>query len=289
MKCLKATLSYFFDKGAQMVLLSVVPALLSALVFSPSAGLYFLMCFEDLNADSFASLYKQMHFLSYDFFWVGIIGLVLCFIVLALLFGIVDRHMRIGEFTVSFRRAKTRLNYNILTALKFGITAGVVFELCDVLLTLLYYAWARRFGSGAVWLVFALFSLIAVGLLLLFVMSAILLWSPFMLHTGLRTRDAFKMGWRQMSGRVFPSLVTLLVGMLPFIVVMTVVGAVTSSTVARVVLDGLAVAVGIPYYVTLMYVQFYDVTGAERMDLNKTDLWSKRVVRKDKKTLRDKK
>ena len=50
-----------------------------------------------------------------------------------------------------------------------------------------------------------------------------------------------------------------------------------------------AVAVGIPYYVTLMYVQFYDVTGAERMDLNKTDLWSKRVVRKDKKTLRDKK
>ena len=123
----------------------------------------------------------------------------------------------------------------------------------------------------------------------LFVMSGLLLWPPFMLHTGLRTRDAFKMGWRQMSGRVFPSLVTLLVGMLPFIVVMTVVGAVTSSTVARVVLDGLAVAVGIPYYVTLMYVQFYDVTGAERMDLNKTDLWSKRVVRKDKKTLRDKK
>ena len=31
MKCLKATLSYFFDKGAQMVLLAVVPALLSAL------------------------------------------------------------------------------------------------------------------------------------------------------------------------------------------------------------------------------------------------------------------
>ena len=198
--------------------------------------------------------------------------------------------MRIGEFTVSFRRAKTRLNYNILTALKFGITAGVVFERADVLLTLLYYAWARLFGSGAVWLVFALFSLIDSEIArLLFVMSAILLWSPFMLHTGLRTRDAFKMGWRQMSGRVFPSLVTLLVGMLPFVVVMTVVGAVTSSTVARVVLDGLAVAVGIPYYVTLMYVQFYDVTGAERMDLNKTDLWSKRVVRKDKKTLRDKK
>ena len=39
MKCLKATLSYFFDKGAQMVLLSVVPSLLAALLFSPSARL----------------------------------------------------------------------------------------------------------------------------------------------------------------------------------------------------------------------------------------------------------
>lgn len=289
MKCLKATLSYFFDKGAQMVLLSVVPALLSALVFSPSAGLYFLMCYKDLHADSFASLYKQMHFLSYDFFWVGIIGIVLCFFVIALLFGIVDRHMRIGEFTVSFRRAKTRINYNILTALRFGITAGVLFEVGDVLLTLLYYAWANLFGSGEAWLVFGILSWIAVCALLLFTMAAILLWPPFMLHTGLRSRDAFKMGWRQMSGRLPSSVFTMLVCLAPLVIVMSVVGAVTSSTVARVVLDGVSLAVCIPYYITLMYVQFYDVTGTERMDLQKTDIWSKKVVRKDKKQLRGKK
>ena len=202
MKCLKATLAYFFDKGAQMVLLAVVPSLLTALLFSPSAGLYMLLEFETVNTEGFAALYEQMHFLPYDFFWVGIIGLVLCFFVLALLFGIVDRHMRIGEFTISFRRAKTRINYNILTAAKFGLTAGVIFELCDLLLTLLYYVWAQVFGAGAAWLVFALISLLAVGALLLFIACAILLWPPFMLHTGLRTRDAFRMGWRQMSGRV---------------------------------------------------------------------------------------
>ncbi len=289
MKCLKATLSYFFDKGAQMVLLSVVPALLAALIFSPSAGLYMLMCYEDLHADSFASLYEQMHFLPYDFYWVGIIGLVLCFVALALLFGIVDRHMRIGEFTLSFRRAKTRINYNILTAVKFGLVAGVIYELCDVLLTLFYYAWARLFGSGEAWLVISLFTLIAVAALFLFVMSSLLLWSPFMLHTGLRTRDAFKMGWRQMSGRVFSCMFTLLVCVIPFAVVMTVVGAVTANTVARVVLDGVAMAVVLPYYVTVMYVQFYDVTGTERTDLNKTDIWSKKIIRRDKKSLRDKK
>ena len=288
MKCLKATLSYFFDKGAQMVLLAVVPALLSALVFSPSAGLYFLMCYWDLHADSFASLYTQMHFLSYDFFWAGIIGLVLYFFVIALLFGIVDRHMRIGEFTVSFRRAKTRINYNILTALKFGVTAGVIFEVGDLLLTLLYYAWASVFGSGEAWLVFGILSWAAVSAMLLYTMAAILLWPPFMLHTGLRSRDAFKMGWRQMSGRLPSSVLTLLVCIVPFVVVMSVIGAVTSSTVARVVMDGVALAVCVPYYITLMYVQFYDVTGTERMDLQKTDIWSKKVARRDRKRLRGK-
>ena len=276
MKCLKATLSYFFDKGAQMVLLSVVPSLLAALLFSPSAGLYMLASYEDIRADSFASLYKQMHFLSYDFYWVGIIGLALCIFVIALLFGIVDRHMRIGEFTLSFRRAKTRINYNILTALRFGLAAGVAFEL-----------WARLFGSGEAWLVLSLFSLIAVTAVFLFVMSGLLLWPPFMLHTGMRSGEAFRLGWRQMSGRLPSSVVTLLVVLLPFAAAMAVVSALTSGTVVRVVLDGVAMAVALPYYITVMYVQFYDVTGTERMDLNKTDIWSRKVTRKDKKHLRD--
>lgn len=287
MKCLKATLSYFFDKGAQMVLLSVVPSLLAALLFSPSAGLYMLASYEDIRADSFASLYKQMHFLSYDFYWVGIIGLALCIFAIALLFGIVDRHMRIGEFTLSFRRAKMRINYNILTALRFGLAAGVTFELADVLLTLLYYAWARLFGSGEAWLVLSLFSLIAVTAVFLFVMSGLLLWPPFMLHTGMRSGEAFRLGWRQMSGRLPSSAFTLLLGLLPFAVAMAVVSALTSDPVVRVVLDGVAIAVALPYYITVMYVQFYDVTGTERMDLNKTDIWSRKTARRDKKRLRD--
>ena len=91
-----------------------------------------------------------------------------------------------------------------------------------------------------------------------------------------------------MSGRLPSSVLTLLVCIVPFVVVMSVIGAVTSSTVARVVMDGVAMAVCVPYYITLMYVQFYDVTGTERMDLQKTDIWSKKVARRDRKRLRGK-
>lgn len=274
---MKSTLKYFFDKGPQLVLLAIVPSLLSALLLSPSASLYYLMQYKDVHGANFAELYKDMHFLPFEFFWLGIIGLVLYFFVLALLFGIVDRHMRIGEFTVSFRRAKTRLNYNFLTALKFGLAVGIVFEAGDVLVSVLYYLWAVVFGSGAAWLVFSVFSWLAVSALLLYAASAVLLWPPFMLHTGLKSPDAFKMGWRHMSGRILKSMLTLLIVVVPIQVVMIIVGALTDSVVARVILDGLSFAIVLPYYVTLMYNTFYDVTGTERMDLQKIDIWSRKA------------
>ena len=172
------------------------------------------------------------------------------------------------------------------------ITAGAtvdvgVAELGDVLLTLLYYGWASALGPGEGWLVLSLISWIAVCALVLFVMCAVVLWPPFMLHTGLRNMDAFRMGWSQMSGKLASAMLTMLVCILPFAAAMAVTGAVTADPVPRVVLDGVAIAVCIPYYVSMMYVLFYDVTGTERMDLNRTDLWSKKVVRKDKRSLKD--
>lgn len=277
MNILKPTLKYFFDKGPQLVLLTIVPSLLSALLFSPSASLYYLTEYRDAYASDFAEMYRQIHSLPYDFFYLGIIGFVLYVFVLALLFGIVDRHMRIGEFTLSFRRAKTRINYNILTAVKFTVLFLVVLFVGDVLLAALYYLWVVALGSGAGWLVLSLFSRLLVAAFLIFFASSMLLWPPFMLHTGLRSRDAFRMGWRQMSGKVLKCMLTLLVVVVPFQIAMVIVGTVSDSTVARVILDGLAYAVILPYYVIMMYNVFYDVTGTERMDLQKIDIWSKKT------------
>ena len=225
----KSVCKYFFDKGPYLVLLSILPSLLTALLFSPTAPLDYLLRYREINFADFGVMYADIHRLPYDFFYVGIIGMVFYVVAFALMFGIVDRHMRIGEFTLSFRRAKTRINYNILTALRFGLAAGVAFELADVLLTLLYYAWARLFGSGEAWLVLSLFSLIAVTAVFLFVMSGLLLWPPFMLHTGMRSGEAFRLGWRQMSGRMRSASLALFFVLVPAVVVTVVVGALTES------------------------------------------------------------
>ena len=280
MNITKSTLKYFFDKGPQLVLLATLPSLLSALLFSPSASLHYLFKYKHVVYDTFAHLYEDMHILPFDIFYLGIVGLILYVFVLALMFGIVDRHMRIGEFTISFRRAKTRINYNILTAIQFALFVGVVFVLGDLLLTVLYYLWAVAFGSGGAWLAFSILSWLAVtfGLILLF--SCIILWPPFMLHTGVRTREAFRMGWSNMSGKVFRTAFTIAVAVVPIQLVMIIVGAVTENTVARVILDGLSFAIVLPYYVILMYNLFYDATGTERMDLQKIDLWSRKTFKR---------
>ena len=70
MNILKSTLRYFFDKGPQLMVLTIIPSLLSALLFSPSASLYYLMSYRNLPADHFDELYSDMHFLPFNIFYL---------------------------------------------------------------------------------------------------------------------------------------------------------------------------------------------------------------------------
>ncbi len=260
-----------------MVLLTVVPSLMLPFVVSPSDELYFLLRFNEINYSSFGAMYEELHRLSYEWFWIGIVGIVLYTFVVALLFGIVDRHMRIGEFTISFRRAKARINYNILTAVKFVLFIFAAFELSNLLTVILYYLWYVVFGAGVTWLVFSAVSLLVTSSLFLMVMSSVILWPPFMLHTGYNTADAFVTAWKQISGKLLSVAFTLAVVILPFQITMIVTGALNTGVVVATILDGLCYAIIMPVYIVLMYNVFYSVTGTERMDLQKKDIWSKNL------------
>ncbi len=281
MKYLKSSVKYFFDKGPYMVLIAIVPSLLMPFLLSPSSALYYLLNYLRLDRPrSFGELYLEMRSLPYDFFFIGIIGIVLMFIATAILFGVVDRHMRVGEFTISFSRAKTRINFNLLAAFKFVTVAAVAFEMCNVLISAFYYLWSFVFAKSATWVVLSVLSFLLVYFAFLLFMSTIILWPPFMMHTGLTTKEAFRTAWRQISGKVKYVSLTLFLAILPFAAVMIITGALECGIIVSTLLDGVAYAVLIPFYITLMYNIFYDVTGAERIDLEKIDIWSKKTSRK---------
>jgi len=275
---LKGTLRYFGDKGIYLVLINLLPSLLLPFVISPSATMYYLFEMDGINTASLGELFASMWKLPYEFWYIGFIGIVLLIPSAAISFDVIDRHMRIGEFTVSPGRIKTRLNYNLLTAIKFVVVAFVALEFYNVVGTLLYYLWANVCSERATALVFSVLTLCIMEFCMICTMAQFILWPPYMLHTGMRSGRAFKAALSSMSGRGMRAAFSIFIIVLPIQIVMIITAALNLGVVCRTVLDGIAYAIVVPYYLTLMYNIFYDVTGTERMDLEmkKNDIWSKK-------------
>ncbi len=278
LNCFKSTWKYFADKGIYLILLNIIPSLLMPFVLSPSVTMYYLFDIKNIDTTNIGNLFLRMWDMPYSFWYIGIIGLLLLIPTSAITFGVIDRHMRVGEFTVSPSRIKTRLNYNVLTSLKFVIVAFIALEFYNIVATLLFYLWANVFPNTTTALVFSCATLGVMELCMIFTMSWFILWPPFMLHTGMKSFNALKTAWGNMSGRLLKTALSLIVVVLPLQIIMIVMAALNLGVVSRTVLDAVAYAIIIPYYLTLMYNTFYDVTGTERMDIEakKNDIWSKK-------------
>jgi len=278
LNCFKDTWRYFADKGIYLILINLIPALLLPFALSPSVTMYYLFDMKTLDVTHIENLFGYMWDVPYSFWYIGIIGVVLLIFTAAITFGAIDRHMRVGEFTVSPRKIKTRLNYNVLTSIKFVVLAFISLEFFTIVATLLYFLWATIFKNIITAIVFSCITLIVMEFCMIFTMSWFLLWPPFMLHTGMKSSTAFKSAWSSMSGRLMKTAFSIAVIVVPIQLIMIITAACHLGVVCRTVLDGIAYAIIIPYYVTLMYNTFYEITGTERMDLEvkKKDIWAKK-------------
>lgn len=277
-KCFKSTWRYFAGNGVYLILLNLVPSLLLAFLLSPTSTLYYLFHTDKVDTSNLGNMFENMWRLPYEFWYLGLIGLILIVFTGAISFGAIDRHMRVGEFTVSPRYVKTRLNFNLLTAIKFVIVAVASLEFYNLIATLLYFLWANVSSSQTAALVFSSLTLCVMELAMVCTMSLFILWPPFMLHTGMKSSDAFKRAWSSMSGKTFQTMVSIFTMVVPLQLVMIVTAAFDLGVVCRTVLDAFSYALVIPFYFTLMYNLFYEVTGTERMDITakKKDIWSKK-------------
>ena len=276
--CFKSTWKYFADKGAYLLLINALPSLLIPFLVSPTGALNYLFSYKTIAPDNFGDMFLGVYELPFSYWYVGLIGLVLLVVDVAILMGVIDRHMRIGEFTVSPSRLKVRLNFNLLTSLRFCIVAFASLEVFNILTVSIYYLWWELAKSRVAWLVLSSITLVLLQIAMILLMSLLILWPPYCLHTGLKTKDALKTAIGSMSGRVLPTALNLFLALLPVEIAMIVSGALGGGVVAQVVLDAIAYIYVLPFYFVLMYNIFYDVTGTERADLVKKDksIWTKK-------------
>lgn len=218
-----------------------------------------------------------MYELPFSYWYIGLIGVVLLVLDVAIMLGVIDRHMRVGEFTVSPSRVKVRLNFNVLTSLRFIVLAFVAFEILNLLSVAFYYLWWELCKNRVGWLVLSSITHVVLQLGMISIMARVILWPPYCLHTGLKAKDAFNQATKSISGRVFPTMFNLILVVLPVEIAMIVTGALGAGVVAQFILDTIAYLYVVPFYIVLMYNIFYEVTGTERVDLERkeTSIWSK--------------
>lgn len=278
LNCFKATWQYFGDKGFYLMLINILPSLLLPFAVSPSVTMYYLFDMKNLDVTSIASLFNYMWDVPYSFWYIGVIGAIVLMFSVAITFGVIDRHMRVGEFTVSPSRVKDRLNYNVLTAIKSVAVAFISLEFYNIVATLLFYLWAAVFADFALRMTFSVLTLIIMEISMIYTMSWFILWPPFMLHTGLKTSSAIKSAWGSMGGRLSKTAFSIITVVVPLQIVMIITACFDLGIVCRTVLDAVSYIIIIPYYITLMYNTFYEVTGTERLDLElkKKNIWTKK-------------
>lgn len=272
-KLLKPTFQYLKSKGLFVFLMVLVPSILTCFLISPSSMLYFLYQFKDLKSYDFVTMITKLYGLDTPYFYLGIIGVIAFVFVIAFMFGIVDKHMRMGEFKLSFSTFKSSLNYNFLTTLKFTILILVIFELYNILNMAFAFLWATAFDTFTAVLLFTILSYFILSFILLFSLTSIILWPQNQIHMGMNTKSSLGLAIRQIGENAIRVGFLLMIFTVPFAVLMLLNSLFKWGVIARIALDSLALATVTTVYIIVMHVIFYDITGTERMDLQNVDFW----------------
>ncbi len=270
LKYFKMSVNYSNKYFWYLLLLAIAPSVLTVFVFSPYGTIEYFCNFRRFYGTDFQTLYLVASGINPKLFYLGIVGLVVIPVFYSILFGAVERHMRVGEFNLGFDRILTRLNFNYLTALKFSLTLFVVYEIFKFLQVVMFYLLAHSlqigwaFGLSIVWYVV----LYAVEL---FLLASTVLWVPTMLQTGLSSAKAMGLAIRQGTKQILPTMVSFMIPTLPMLILM-VVNSVLNLKL-DIVLDAILLTISVVFYVIYMYSMFFDINGIEREDLKKTDIW----------------
>ena len=245
MKYFRMTLQYSNKYIWYLLLLAVCPSVLTAFVFSPYGTIDYFCNFRAFYGADFRTIYLVASGINPKLYYLGIVGLIVIPVCFSILFGAVERHMRVGEFNLGFDRILTRLNFNFLTALKFSMMLFVVYEIFKFLQVVMFY-------------------LLTHSLQIEWAFALSLIW--------------YGLAIRQGAKQIFPTMVSLMIPTLPMLILM-VVNSVLNLKL-DVVLDAILLTISIVFYVIYMYTMFFDINGIDREDLKKIDIWKENKKRR---------
>lgn len=270
MRYIGSALRYMFKNFIFIFLFALIPSYFFAMTVDTENAEILVKSFLDTNATlEFSRLFTFFSPVNARGWPFALVCFAAMAIFLPMLFGFIEKHMRIGSRT--FRGVAGRFNTNFLSTLVVIVLGALSYELWALITAGLIFAEALLL-NGIACAVVALLTYVGMVALLCYLASAFLLWLPCLLMTGYNFMDAL-VYTNQLSAGNKGGL---------FLAVFLPAAAGVAVEVAAVVLCGLAELGAVLfavtellflflvlYYSSLMFTAYFRLAGEERNDLKK--------------------
>lgn len=269
MRSIAATLQYIFKNFLFIFVFALIPSYF----FAASLDLENIRALAQalLSAENpeFLQVFSFLSFVNARGWVFSVICLILLVICLPLLFGFIEKHMRIGSR--SFKGIWGRFNTNFLSTLVVGVLFLAMYELWALIASGLIYGSTLMFSdaAGSVAAVLVYFVMLA---LISYLASIFLLWLPCLLITGYNFMDALSYSNQLYAGKKGGLFLAVFVpGAVSGVVTLLVVGVFAPMHVQMPVflIEEILFLLLMLYYSALMFVAYFRLTGEERADLQK--------------------
>ena len=259
----KNTLRYLYNNGWKFLPITLIAGIALAFSGNLSGAVHFFFDME-LNASSVWNIYAHFSLLTSRSWLVGILTAIILLFEISLLYGILDRHLRVGTF--SYKKPLVSLNDTVMTTVPIVFASMILLELCAFLTSAVILLVAKT--ALIMTLPISIAVTILIFTLMIFAIVEFILIIPAMQIVGYPFKDAFIFSTKLLSGKVKKIV---------FDFTLLIISSVLISWLFSLLFDGLILTLCVDtilYTFMLMYIPiysmlvFYELTNEQRRDIN---------------------
>ncbi len=263
MKYVRMTLNYYtIKKFLQLILVALIPSVALAMVSTISSISDFLVNYYTTDLSSFTAIFTSVTEFRFKNILYYILTIAIFIVFLSEMFGIVERDMRVGDFNL--RGFFRRLNNNSL-----AVSITVVFFMVSILVmgmlsAAFFFLWSVVFGNVLAH-IFSMLTVLILFSILVFSWVNFFLVIPTMIITGQSILASVRDSIRHIQGIMKEAIAAIIIPLFPMFLL--VYGERLLNLNIEFFLDIIIYDLLIVYYVVLMLVIHYEVSGMTREDL----------------------
>lgn len=285
MKYVKGTFKFIWNNLMSVLAHVIIPAIIYTIFIIPTSSFDFIVTnFNNMNVTKFWEIFTIINDASKWYDWKYIIYfftiMIFTLVIFSSYIGKVQATMKYGRpYYTGFKGIFKRTNEHLFTTIKAGILVFVAMELFAMMMSLLT-SFVLKITPLAWLRIILIIAFGAIGLICTFyILAWIICTIPNMTMRRIGMIKSIGMS-THMVAPVFTKvlggiLIPMIISYLPIIgfAALDIVFDNIVLTISRYAFNFIFYIFSFTYYITFMYVVFFDVNEIEREDLNAVNKW----------------